>query len=915
MRGGLLKLTVTEIRPFQVVSAIPGRIRIQIVREFRSSKCLQEIVSRAGGLSGVTEATSIPDAYSVLIRYSTGDYTLQNILRALETLTVLTRRPVERVLDSRQNSEVGKGNNGSNSKLSVRSDIAVGNINNGNMDHDKSSKADFQIAIKHFIPGRMRLQVSRMRWTVGLAIEFEQLAALEPGIMSVETKVDGGFVIVRYDAKVYKSTSLLARIRHVLTLAIQAVGSTSVNSPRSMVAPEQIRSTELTKEEAPALNPLVFPTAAMIIAGFGGALPIALVGGALAIASIPTGLGALQGLREKRFNVAQLDFAALIALGVLGQFFTGGVMTWLIGLGELIRTKTMRQSRRAISELMSPAGQSAWVERDGAIISLSLDRLEEGDVVCVYPGDQVPVDGVVVEGKGLVDQKLLTGESVPVSKEIGDAVFALTMVSDGQMKIRVEHIGTETRAGRVVEMIESAPLSDTRVSNYAALVGDRLVPGIFALAGVVFLLTADLARTASILILDFVTGIRVSAPTTILSAMTGAAKQGIFIKGGKAMETLAEVDAIVFDKTGTLTHGSPFVTGVLPTENAFDADDVLRLAASAEANLKHPAAKAIVDAALARGLDVVPPIEMEYVMGQGVYAVVDGRPLHVGSRRFMDHLGVDISGVEEHIENSAAAANSLVFCATEGRLIGLISYSDPPRPESESVIRALRDRGVKRIVMLTGDNQRAAESVATRLGITDIIAEAFPEQKAEVVERLREEGYIVAVIGDGINDSPAFTRANVGISLQHGADVAKETADVILLDGDLRGLPLAIDLSREAIKILNQNVNVIIAPTAIGMAAAAIGLSNPLISTIINNGTTVVTGLNALRPMFPKASRKANFLPLPETVQGNSLRDLIVEEATQPPILETVEDAPQPPILGEMDSLGKGTREMQESLA
>jgi Cu2+-exporting ATPase len=364
-----------------------------------------------------------------------------------------------------------------------------------------------------------------------------------------------------------------------------------------------------------------------------------------------------------------------------------------------------------------------------------------------------------------------------------------------------------------------------------------------------------------------VTGIRVSAPTTILSAMTGAAKQGIFIKGGKAMETLASVDAIVFDKTGTLTHGSPFVTDVLPTDAAFTADDVLRLAASAEANLKHPAAKAIVDAAIARGLDVVPPTNMEYMLGQGVYADVDGQALHVGSRRYMNTLGVDITRVAQLVERKMAAANSLVFCALDGRLIGLICYSDPPRGESEMVIRALRERGVKRMVMLTGDNRRAAEAVAGRLGITDIIAEAFPEQKADVVESLRAEGYTVAVIGDGINDSPAFTRANVGISLQHGADVAKETADVILLDGDLRGLPRAIDLSREAIRILNQNVNVIIAPTVIGMAAAAVGLSNPLISTIINNGTTVVTGLNALRPMFPKPHHNEPLPPQTDVAQ------------------------------------------------
>lgn len=872
-------MTVPETRPLRAVSAIPGRIRLQTAREYRGLKYLQKIADYAAALPGITEATIVSDAYSVIVRYAPLEQSLPQLVRRLEEFplsapedpsgkaarngdTPMRPEAIVPLSGSSLSIMVARDASGA-SPASAAVDAAVDKETDPRSARPTGRSADsskFLIRVKHFIPGRIRLHVPRLRRSKQLASEFEQIVAQEHGVTRVETNVDGGYVIVHYDARLHKSTGLLAQIRRALTLSLQAISHPTSHNPRSFEPPEQIRGAELIKEEATGLNPLIFPTLSVGIAAVGTALPLPVVVGSLALATIPTAVGALEGLRQKRFNVAQLDFAALVALGTLGQFLTGGIMTWLIGLGELIRMKTMRRSRRAISELMSPAGQTAWVEREGTILSMPVDRLEAGDVVCVYPGDQVPVDGVVIEGRGQIDQKMLTGESVPVPKEIGDAVFALTMVSDGQMRLRVEHIGSETRAGRIVEMIENAPLADTRVSNYAAKVGDRLVPGIFALAGAVFLVTADLARTASILILDFVTGIRVSAPTTILSAMTGAAKQSIFIKGGKAMETLAEVDAIVFDKTGTLTHGSPFVTEVLPTAAAFSANDVLRLAASAEANLKHPAAKAIVDAAIARGLDVVPPVEMEYMMGQGVYAVVDGKPLNVGSSRYMKTLGVDIGRVTPLIEKSAAEAHSLVFCALDRRLIGLISYSDPPREESESVIRSLRDRGVKRIVMLTGDNRRAAEAVATQLGITDVISEAFPEQKADVVDSLRAEGYTVAVIGDGINDSPAFTRAHVGISLQHGADVAKETADVILLDGDLRGLPRAIDLSREAIAILKQNVNVIIAPTVVGMAAAAAGLSNPLISTLINNGTTVVTGLNALRPMFPKKHRHA---PLP----------------------------------------------------
>jgi Cu2+-exporting ATPase len=867
---------VTEVRPFRVVSAIPGRIRLQISKEFQSRRNLEELGRHASALPGVAEAVVIADASSVVVRYAVTQMALPEMVRRLEGLplthsTAMDSDPSSAARNGRAplksppppvpNTVIPAAANG-HTAMPVTPPVAE--LPAPEPTADRVTPDDrHSIRIKHFFPGRIRLHIPRLRRRPRLVNSFEQIVTQAPGVTRVETTLDSGYVIVHYDTSVHRATGLLHQVRRALGMALLGLAGSPSHSPRTTEISQEIKGKDLTQEEKQGLNPLVFPTVAIAVAAVGATLPLGVTGLALTLASLPTAAGALEGVRNRRFNVAQLDFSALVALGILGQFLTGSIMTWLIGLGELIRMKTMRRSRRAISELMSPAGQTAWVERDGVVLSIPLDRLETDDIVCVYPGDQVPVDGVVTEGKGLLDQKVLTGESLPVAKEIGDPVFALTIVADGQLKIRVEHIGAETRAGRVVEMIESAPLSDTRVSNYAAKVGDRLVPGIFGLAGVVYLLTFDLARTASILILDFVTGIRVSAPTTILSAMTGAAKQGIFIKGGKAMETLAAVDAIVFDKTGTLTHGSPYVTDVQPTDAAFTADDVLRLAASAEANLKHPAAKAIVDAAVTRGLNVVPSENMEYLLGQGVFARVDGYALNVGSKRYMHTLGIDISRVAQLIERKMAAAESLVFCALDGRLIGLICYSDPPRGESEMVIRALRDRGVKRIVMLTGDNLRAAQAVAGRLGITDIIAEAFPEQKADVVSSLRDEGYTVAVIGDGINDSPAFTRANVGISLQHGADVAKETADVILLDGDLRGLPRAIDLSREAIRILTQNVNVIIAPTVIGMAAAAVGMSNPLISTFINNGTTVITGLNALRPMFPKPHRNEPLPALP----------------------------------------------------
>jgi heavy metal translocating P-type ATPase len=710
-----------------------------------------------------------------------------------------------------------------------------------------------KVRIVSSFPGRMRLQFERgpghkaqMRDCIG------RLSAID-GVLECRPVLDAASVIVRYGACVEAKLTG----RRVAALIIYEAGAIVSRNVSRIVARdgEVERVKDISTDEPRGLNPLLVPTVALVMSISG--LPAIVAGPVFGLSAIPVAGRALTSLRQRRATVDQLDFSALIVLATLGQYFTGSLMTWLIGLGDYIRARTMRKSRRAISELLSPAGQRAWRETNGEVVSVAVESLQAGDTVIVYPGDHIPVDGVVSAGKAVVDQKILTGESVPIMREPGDAVYALTSVVDGQMSIRVEHIGRETRAGQVVALIEDAPLSDTRVQNYAAMLGDRLVLPIFGLAGATYLFSGDPVRLAAVLILDFATGIRVSAPTAILSAMVGASRQGLFIKGGKAMEKLATVDAIVFDKTGTLTMGSPHVADVYSFDSSVTEDEVLRLAASAEANLKHPAAKAIVDAAQSRGLSVEPPEQMEYLLGLGVSTHIAGRRVQVGSQRHMRQSQIDLRVAEDVIARCTTAGQSIVCVAVDGNLIGVLTYTDPPRPESAAVVQALVDRGVKRIVMLTGDTAAAAGGIAGKVRITDVIADAFPEQKADVVQQLRDDGYIVAVIGDGVNDSPAFTRADVGISVAHGADVAKETADVILLDSNLWGLPRAIDISRGAMAILKQNINIIVGPTAIGLAGSVMGLSTPLISTVINNGTTVLAGLNAMRPLShrPRGTR------------------------------------------------------------
>jgi Cu2+-exporting ATPase len=431
-------------------------------------------------------------------------------------------------------------------------------------------------------------------------------------------------------------------------------------------------------------------------------------------------------------------------------------------------------------------------------------------------------------------------------------VYAATVLRDGKLYVRTERVGTSTRASRIVQILEGAPLHDTRMANYARRFADRLVLPTLAAAGGIYVVTGNLTRAISLIVFDFATGIRVSAPTTVLASMTAAARRDVLIKGGRAIEQLAQMDTLVFDKTGTLTVGEPAVTETCALVPGLASDDVLALAAAAEQRLTHPAADAIVRAAIARGLDVPERGDSRYTIGLGVAAEVEAHQVLVGGRRFLHRHGVTIPETAQTAAGAAAQHGvSTVFVARDGETIGFICYADVPRAEARQVVQALHARGVRHVVMVTGDQAQVARAVAAQIGIDRVEAEVFPERKAEIVREFQAAGHVVGVIGDGINDSPALAYADVSISLKDGSDVARETADVVL-HGDLHGLPDTIDTAREAMRLIRQNLAIVGVPNAAGMALATAGLVNPVLATAINNGSNVAAALNGLRPLLAK---------------------------------------------------------------
>jgi Cu2+-exporting ATPase len=532
----------------------------------------------------------------------------------------------------------------------------------------------------------------------------------------------------------------------------------------------------------------------------------------------------------------------------------GAAISRVVGsLATELRDFTARRSRGVSVDLRATLGGWAWELQDGHRVAVPIDGVAIGDLVAVHAHEPILVDGLVEAGAAWVNQRALTGQGRPIEKSVGDPVFAGTLVTQGWLHVRAQAVGQATRAGWVVHTLEHLPEPDTRAADYAEHFVERQVLPAFGIAGLTWAATRNLERSAAVLNIDYGTGIEISAPTSILATMAHAAQDGILIKSGGALEHLALADAIVLDKTGTLTHGRPEVTEVVALAGQTTAEDVLGFAAAAEAGLRHVVARAIVRRAHRQGL--VPPVaaHAEHVARQGVIARVDGHHVRVGSLRFLAEAGIARDpAVIARATALGEAGNAIVYVVVDGQLVGLLAYHDPPRRESAAVASWLRGHGVPIIRLVTGGARFGAEPAALATGIAenDVHYDALPEDKAAVVEALQREGHRVAFVGDGIDDAPALAMSDVSISFTHGADAAQATADVVLLDLDLRGLIHAIELCRASLGIIGQNLRVVRISNLVLVALSVAGRLDPAATALTSAGTTSLVEMNSLRPLL-----------------------------------------------------------------
>ncbi len=546
---------------------------------------------------------------------------------------------------------------------------------------------------------------------------------------------------------------------------------------------------------------------------------------------------------------------------VEGLYFeTAGVIITLILLGKSMEAVSKGRTSEAIKKLMGLAPKTATVIKNGKEIEISIDDVEENDIVLVKPGAKIPVDGEITEGFTSVDESMLTGESMPVDKKVGDSVFAATINKNGLIRFRATKVGDNTALAQIIKLIEDAQQSKAPIAQMADIVSGYFVPTVFVIAIASFALwmlsgetlSFSLTIFVSVLVIACPCALGLATPTAIMVGTGKGAENGILIKGGEALETTHKINTIIFDKTGTITEGKPTVTDIITT-GTMDSDSLLQITASAEKGSEHPLGDAIVKSAEDKGLELYPIEHFESITGQGINATIQGKQLLIGNIRLMQEMNIAVEAVLADADTLAAQGKTPMYIALDSKLAGIIAVADVVKPGSAKAVKKLMEMGIE-VAMITGDNRRTAEAIAKQVGITRVLSEVLPQDKSGEVKKLQQEGRRVAMVGDGINDAPALVQSDIGIAIGSGTDVAMESADIVLMHSDLMDVVTAIQLSKSTIKNIKQNLfwafayNVAGIPLAAGVLHIFGGpLLNPIFAAAAMSLSSVSVLSNALR--------------------------------------------------------------------
>jgi heavy metal translocating P-type ATPase len=692
--------------------------------------------------------------------------------------------------------------------------------------------------IVHELPGRIRLRCPRgFGFTKDEAGVIESLLAAQDGVLDVSASHVTGSVLIFYDP----GSSAGAR--------------SGQHRQKILAAAAMIDREYLDGESLPARyrEPgIVSGTCALFArSAFNRLLPMSVRVVINVARYLPFLLRGLKSLVTGKLDVSVLDASAIGASIVLGDIGTASTIMTLLSFGELLESWTKERSKRKLAEGLALSCDTLWVERNGAQIEIPASDLVIGDEVVVRAGYVIPVDGNVTRGDAAVNQSIMTGEPLPIHRYPGTSVYAGTLIEEGEILVRVTAFDRDTRVSRIAEMIDDSVAMKANIQGQAEKLADAVVPYSFILAGAVFFVTRNLRKALSALLVDYSCAIKLSTPLAILSAMREGARLGVVAKGGRVLEKIAETDTVVFDKTGTLSVASPSVALVVPF-NGWTREQVLRTSACLEEHFPHSIARAVVKRAEEENLKHREEhAEVEYAVAHGIVSRIGESRAIIGSEHFvLEDEKIHLSPNDAALIEALPPNQSMLYLAVGGRLAGVLCIEDPLREEAEEVIVKLRKEGIGRIAMLTGDNERSASHAASALGLDYYRSSMLPERKTEYVKKLRASGAKVMMVGDGINDSPALGASDVGVAMKESADIARETADVVITKGDLRSVLTARRLSAGVMRRIYDNYVFIVAINSTLLALGLGGVITPAMSALLHNASTIGASVRSLMPLL-----------------------------------------------------------------
>ena len=708
----------------------------------------------------------------------------------------------------------------------------------------------------HKIRGRVRIKSRALKYLGRLKKEIEEQLEQVRYIESARISSITGTVVIYFDDINVTDDNLISLIQNTLNVyLVEIYRNEKTENNKNIVIERKLQEEspeEIIKKITAAGLLLIYnlfkKNSNVTTTGIKRLLnPNTLAVLSLATPVISNGLGSL--VKNKRPNADTLSSSAIISSLLLGKEKTALTIMIMEEFAELLTVYTMKKTRGAIKDMLSVGENYVWkVMENGSIQKVAIEEISKGDKIVVQTGEKISVDGTIVKGEAYIDQSSITGEYMPVTKKIGENVFAGTIIKNGNITIEAEKVGDERTVSRIIKLVEDANFNKAQIQNYADNFSAQLIPLNFLLAGIVYGATRNIQKAMSMLVIDYSCGIRLSTAAAFSAAINTAAKNGILIKGSNYIEEISKADTIIFDKTGTITEGRPSVQTIKLLDKNIGENIMLSYAAAAEETSTHPLAVAILNEVKERGIEIPNHSENKVIVARGIETSVENNIIRVGSKKYMEENGISTENFNDEVRVILGRGEILIYVAKNDKLIGLIGVTDPPRENIKKTINRLRGQGIDEIVLLTGDLEQQAQTIASRMSIDSYESELLPEDKAKNILALQSRGSNVIMIGDGINDAPALSYANIGVALgSTRTDVAMEAADITITKDDPLLVPEVIGLSKKTVKTIKENFAMAIGINSFALVLGATGILPAIYSSVIHNMSTILVVGNSLK--------------------------------------------------------------------